>query len=200
MTQTSHDSTDVEPAGRLRSTGEAIAAFIRRVPFSIALAVLLVVTAIVTGTAIGPATDATAQAWAAGVITTIDGGRWWTVATALVIPFDPFQLVFGVVASIVLLGVAERRMGTWRAIVAFVVTGGVGVALGTGLQWVGSLAGEWWAAGTAVDLTLDPLAGIVGALITATAFMGVLWRRRIRIVTFSTSPRRRARTRGSPRT
>lgn len=186
MTQTDDDSTDVEPAGRLRSTGEAIAAFIRRVPFSIALAVLLVVTAIVTGTAMGPATDATAQAWAAGVITTIDAGRWWTVATALVIPFDPFQLVFGVIASIVLLGVAERRMGTWRAVVAFVVTGLIGVALGIVLQWLGSLAGEWWAAGTAEDLTLDPLAGIVGALITATAFMGVLWRRRIRIVTFST--------------
>ena len=40
------------------------------------------------------------------------------------------------------------------------------------LQWIGSLAGEWWATGTSADLTLDPLAGIVGALITATAFMG----------------------------
>jgi phosphatidylglycerol lysyltransferase len=185
VTETERDSTDVEPAGRLRSTGEAITGFIRRVPFSIALAVLLIATAIVTGTAAGPASDATAQAWAAGVITTIDGTRWWTVATALVMPFDPFQLVFGVIASIVLLGTAEWRMGTWRAIVAFVVTGVIGVALGTWLQWVGSLAGEWWATGTAADLTLDPLAGIVGALITATAFMGVLWRRRIRIVTFA---------------
>ena len=39
--------------------------------------------------------------------------------------------------------------------------------------WIGSPAGEWWATGTSADLTLDPLAGIVGALITATAFMGV---------------------------
>ena len=76
-------------------------------------------------------------------------------------------------------------MGTWRAILAFVVTGVIGVALGTLLQWLGSLAGEWWATGTSADLTLDPLAGIVGALITATAFMGALWRRRIRIVTFA---------------
>ena len=84
-----------------------------------------------------------------------------------------------------LLGVAERRMGTWRAMLAFVVTGVIGVALGTVLQWLGSLAGEWWATGTATDLTLDPLTGIVGALITATAFMGALWRRRIRIVTLA---------------
>ena len=173
---------DIEPSGRLRSTAEALGGFIRRVPFSIALAVLLVVTAIATGTFFGAASDETATTWAAGVITTVDGRQWWTVATALVIPFDPFQLVFGVLAALVLLGIAERRMGTWRTIVAFVVTGAIGVAVGVMLQWIGSLAGEWWATGTAADLTLDPLAGIVGALMTATAFMGRLWRRRIRVV------------------
>ena len=53
-----------------------------------------------------------------------------TVAPALFILDDPFQLVFGVLASILLLGVAERRMGTWRAVLAFMVTGVIGV-LGT---------------------------------------------------------------------
>ncbi|KRE31228.1 phosphatidylglycerol lysyltransferase domain-containing protein [Agromyces sp. Soil535] len=183
MTDIEPDVTDVEPKGRLRSTGEAFAAFVRRVPFSIALAVVLVVTAIVTGTAVGTASDATTHLWATGVTTTFVAP--WTVVTALFIPFDPFQLAFGIVGAVLLLGVAERRMGTWRAILAFVVTGVLGVALGTLLQWVGSLAGEWWAAGTAADLTLDPLTGIVGALITSTAFMGVLWRRRIRVVTFA---------------
>ncbi len=178
-------STDHEPAGRLRATGETVAAFIRRVPLSIGLAVLLVITAALTGTIAGSVSESTAQLWAAGVTTTIDAARWWTVATALVIPFDPFQLVFGVLAALVLLGVAERRLGTARAALAFVVTGVVGVALGTGLQWIGSLAGEWWATGTSADLTLDPLTGVVGALITATAFMGALWRRRVRLVTLA---------------
>lgn len=185
MTELEPTTADVEPKGRLRTTGEALAGFARRVPFSIALAVVILVTSIITGTAVGTASDATAQAWAAGVITTVDGAQWWTVVTALFIPFDPFQLVFGVILAFLLLGIAERRMGTWRAIVAFVVTGVLGVALGTWLQWFGSLYGEWWATGTAADLTLDPLTGIVGALITATAFMGVLWRRRIRVVTFA---------------
>ena len=72
------ERADVEPRGRLRSTGEALAGFIRRVPFSIAIAVVLVTTAIVTGTAIGTAPQATAQTWAAGVITTFDEGQWWT--------------------------------------------------------------------------------------------------------------------------
>ncbi|MFD4422396.1 rhomboid family intramembrane serine protease [Agromyces sp. NPDC058484] len=180
-----NDVIDAEPAGRLRTTAESLGGFIRRVPFSIALAAVLVATSIVTGTMFGSASEATTATWAAGVTTTIEAGRWWTAVTALFIPFDPFQLVFGVLAAVLLLGVAERRMGTLRTIAAFLVTGVAGVALGTLLQWIGSLAGEWWAAGTAADLTLDPLTGIVGALITATAFMGALWRRRIRIVTLA---------------
>lgn len=177
--------TDTEPAGRLRTGAESAAAFARRIPFSIALGLTLIATAIVTGTVLGPPSDATATMWAAGVRTTVDAGAWWTVASALVVPWDPFQLVAGVLAAVLLLGVAERRMGTWRTIVAFTVTGVFGILLGTALQWAGSLFGEWWATGTSADLTLDPLTGVVGALITATAFMGALWRRRIRVVTLA---------------
>jgi lysylphosphatidylglycerol synthetase-like protein (DUF2156 family) len=178
-------TTDAEPAGRLRTTAETAAAFARRIPFSLAVGATLVLTAIVTGTIAGPPSDTTAQTWAAGVRTTFGDGAWWTVASAVVIPWDPFQLVVGILAAVLLLGVAERRMGTWRAMVAFAVTGLLGVLLGTALQWFGAQFGEWWATGTAADLTLDPLTGIAGALITATAFMGALWRRRIRVVTLA---------------
>ncbi|WP_448002222.1 rhomboid family intramembrane serine protease [Agromyces bauzanensis] len=185
MEHVPRDEVDAEPSGRLRSTAEALSGFIRRIPFSIAFTVVLVVTSIITGTIVGGASEPTTDMWAAGVATTIQAAKWWTVATALVIPWDPFQLVFGVLAAILLLGIAERRMGSRRAILAFVVTGVAGVALGTLLQWLGSLAGEWWATGTAADLTLDPLTGVTGALMAATAFMRALWRRRIRIVTFA---------------
>ncbi len=176
---------DAEPVGRLRSTGEALGQFARRIPFSLAFAALLVVTAVVTGTITGPPSHATESQWAAGVLTTVDAGRWWTVLSALVIPWDPFQLAAGVLASVLLLGIAERRMGTGRTVLALLVTGTIGVLLGVVLQWIGSLAGEWWASGTSIDLTLDPLTGIAGALITATAFMGPLWRRRFRVVTLA---------------
>lgn len=175
--------TDREPQGRLRPTTEALAVFVKRVPFSIAFAALLLVTALVTGTIFGPPSSETATWWAAGVTTTYDLGNWWTVVTALFIPWDPFQLVAGAVLAVGLLGIAERRMGSIRTIAALLVTGVFGITIGVFLQWVGSLAGEWWATGTAADLTLDPIAGILGALMASTAFMGSLWRRRIRIVT-----------------
>lgn len=177
------EASNASPEGTLRTTRDMLSAFMRRIPLSIALAVTLVVTAVVTGTAWATASEVTQLTWAAGLSSTVSNGQWWTVVTALLIPWDPFQLVAGVVASILLLGVAERRMGSWRALLAFIVTGALGVVIGTTLQWLGSLAGEWWAVGTSLDLTLDPLSGIVGALVAATAFMGSLWRRRVRVVT-----------------
>src|SRR6218665_2582549 len=56
-----------------------------------------------------------------------------------------------------------RRLGEWRTLFAFVVTGGGGISISALLQWWGSRSGEWWAVGTVADRNLDPLTGIVGA-------------------------------------
>ncbi|TAJ50107.1 MAG: DUF2156 domain-containing protein [Herbiconiux sp.] len=158
--------------------------YFRTVPLSIGFAVVILATSLTVGTFFGPPSETTQHAWAAGVTTVIDMGHWWTIVTALFIPWDPFQLVWGILGSLVLLGVAERLMGWRRLVPVFFVTGLVGVGLGVLVQWVGSLAGEWWADGTSYDLTMDPLTPIVGSLLTASAFMGPLWRRRVRLVTF----------------
>ena len=186
MTQAKSDE-QLEPASasRLRTTGAVLASFVRRIPVSIGLGVLLIVTAAVTGTLIAPASDVTLDTWGVAVTTTVLAARWWTPATALAIPEDPFQLIAGVVLAVLLLGVAERKLGSIRVALAFVVTGLVGMTVGVVVQWGGSLIGEWWSLGTAADRTLDPLTGVVGALIASTAFMSALWRRRIRIVTLA---------------
>jgi len=158
--------------------------YFRTVPLSIGFAVVILATSLLVGTFFASPSEATQNAWAAGVTTVIDMGHWWTIVTALFIPWDPFQLVWGILAALVLLGVAERLMGWRRLVPVFFVTGLVGVGLGVLVQWIGSLAGEWWADGTSYDLTMDPLTPIVGSLLTASAFMGPLWRRRVRLVTF----------------
>ncbi|GAA4369094.1 hypothetical protein [Agromyces bauzanensis] len=118
MERVPSDEVDAEPSGRLRSTADSLRGFVRRIPFSIAFATLLVATSIVTGTIVGGASEPTTGTRAAGVATTVEAAKWWTVGTALLIPWDPFQLVFGVLATIVLLGIAERRMSTQRTTVA----------------------------------------------------------------------------------
>jgi lysylphosphatidylglycerol synthetase-like protein (DUF2156 family) len=162
-----------------------IGRYLATIPLSIGLAVLVIITALITGTFFGPASDASADLWSAGVTSTIDMGHWWTIFTALWVPWDPYQLVACVVLSIVLLGVSERLLGRARLIAIFLITGLIGVGLGVLVQWIGSLAGEWWSEGTSFDLTMDPLAPIAGCLLAATAFMGPLWRRRVRLTTFA---------------
>jgi membrane associated rhomboid family serine protease len=157
---------------------------LRSSPPAVGITVVLVVASAITGTLTAPASAETASWWASGASTTLDG-RPWTAVTALLISSDPLQLLLDVVLLLPLLAAAERRLGSLRTLVAFLFTGAVGTTLGTLLQSVGSAAGEWWATDTVGDHTFDPLIGGVGALIAATAAMGALWRRRIRVTTFS---------------
>ena len=168
----------------MQKTIAFVGRYLATVPLSIGFAVLIVATSLAAGTFFGPASEITQKTWAAGVTTTVDAGHWWTILTAMFIPWDPFQLVAGVVFSLVLLGVAERLLGRRRLVLAFFATGILGVGLGVLLQWLGSLAGEWWADGTSIDLTVDPLTPIIGSLLVASGMMGPLWRRRVRLVAF----------------
>ncbi|MGN7799941.1 bifunctional lysylphosphatidylglycerol flippase/synthetase MprF [Leifsonia sp. 22587] len=171
---------------RRPGVGSALARYARVAPASIALAVVVLATSIATGTLWSvAAVGRPATIWAAGVTTTLQAGSWWTPVTALFVPEDPLQLVATVLLSLTVLAAAERLLGTARTVLAFLVTGVLAVVLGVLLQAGAASIGELWAKATEFDVTLDPTIGIVGALITASAFAASLWRRRIRLLTFS---------------
>jgi len=157
---------------------------LRSSPTTLGVTLVLLVASAVAGTLTAPASAETASWWAAGPSTTLDG-RPWTAVTALLVASDPLQLLLDVVLLLLLLAAAEHRLGSVRTLVAFLLTGALGAVLGSALQSIGSAAGEWWASDTVGDHTFDPLIGAVGALIAATAAMGALWRRRIRVTAFA---------------
>jgi phosphatidylglycerol lysyltransferase len=161
-------------------------AYVQIAPASVTLALIVLATSIATGTLWSAATvGGGSLVWAAGVPTTIHAGYWWTPLTALFVPEDPVQFVISFVLALTLLAVAERLLGTVRLIVAFLITGVVGITLGVVGQWAAASVGEILARATEFDFTLDPTIGIVGALIAASAFASTLWRRRIRLLTFA---------------
>ncbi|HEU5224041.1 MAG TPA: DUF2156 domain-containing protein [Candidatus Lumbricidophila sp.] len=166
-------------------TRRQLLAFLRVIPLSLSLAATLLLTACVFGTIAHDPTKWVGQTFGAGAHNVFVDGRWWTIATSWFVPYDPFQAVAAVIAAVVLLGIAEHRLGAARTIVAFLATGTIGVLGGVTAQWLGHAAGEWWSRHTIADVTLDPLNPIIGTLITATACFGQLWRRRIRLVTFA---------------
>lgn len=164
----------------------AVGRFLRESPVSIALAIVTMLSAAAAGTLWGfPAPGQGAPWWAAGVANTVDAGRWWTPVTALFVAESPAQLATVVLLSLSALAAAEHLIGSRRTALAFLLTGALGILVGVGLQWAGAGAGEPWSQYTRTFATGDPTIGIVGALITASAFAPTLWRRRIRLLTFA---------------
>ncbi len=92
------------------------------------------------------------------------------------------ELMLVVIATVFAVGVSERAMGGVRTLLAFVVTGAAGTAIGVLVQEVGFAAGEYWAREVTRITTFDPFTPIVGTIATASAFLSPVWRRRVRTV------------------
>jgi phosphatidylglycerol lysyltransferase len=181
-----HIDPDLAGVGSGARRGGPVARYLRTAPASVALAIIVVVTSVTTGTMFAPSTaGGDPLRWAAGITSTIDHGLWWTPFTALFVPNDIVQLVVCVLLALTLLALAERLIGTVRAVIAFVSTGVIGIIIAVFVQWGAYSAGELWASDTSIDLVLDPTVGIAGALMAASAFASGLWRRRIRVLTFA---------------
>jgi len=91
------------------------------------------------------------------------------------------SLVLTLAGVVVLVGAAERLIGSRRTVLAFVLT----TVVGTGLAALTALVDRDGHAVGAVLLgratSFDPWTAIVGTVVTASAFAGPLWRRRIRV-------------------
>lgn len=156
---------------------------LRRMPFTLSLAAVLVIVAVITGPLFGPSHFLRDIV---GVdIDAFVHNEWWSFVTADFFVDNLGELIVVVLAALVGVGIAERLMGSWRAIVAFLVTGALGAAVGIGLQALGVFAGEYWANSVRSLVTVDPLTPIIGTVAVASAFASVLWRRRIRIVSLA---------------
>ncbi|UFS60146.1 bifunctional lysylphosphatidylglycerol flippase/synthetase MprF [Subtercola endophyticus] len=102
--------------------------------------------------------------------------------TSVLFAARALHIVIVVPLILILLGAAERLMGTWRAIVSYVVVAVLGVTLGLVVQGIGLWLGLQAAVQSRANPTVDPIIPIVGTLMAASAFAGPLLRRRIRIL------------------
>lgn len=166
-------------------TGSTVMTFARsgiaRAPVSIGLLVVLWGLAIATGsTRSGPPHDVKSQV-ALG-FSTMSEGRLWSLWTSGLFAAN---LVSYVVASVAILAIAapvEYRIGTRRFAIAALVTQGVGALSALAVAWLASAVPNSWGLELRGHLVVGPLTWVVGTLMTATAVMPTLWRRRIRVV------------------
>jgi len=153
-------------------------------PFSLAYAAILLVMAVATGPIGGPE-RALRLLVGTGYESVVENGHWWSVLTSVFVVDNGAELLLALPAAVVLLGYAERLLGTGRTVVAFFATAIVGTGIGILGQVLGVASGELWSRGVSELSALDPFTPMFGSVMAASYFAGPLWRRRIRVLTFA---------------
>ncbi|MCU1527201.1 MAG: hypothetical protein JWP75_964, partial [Frondihabitans sp.] len=164
---------------------QIILSWARAQPVSVIASIVLIVLAIVSGSALHGPSDGLRDAIGAGVGDHDSAHAWLATLASVLFAGTLPELVATVVAVLVLVGAAERRIGWARSVIAYIVTGVVATVIGVAVQAIGIAIGEVWALEVAYDTTLHPFTPALGTIMAASAFAGPLWRRRIRLFGFA---------------
>ena len=185
-----------EPAKRIRvdlatrpsRTRSAVTSFrglAAQRPFAVAFAIVLLLVALVSGVISGPSRGIRLL-FGTGYESVIDRGHWWSPLTSVFFVDNGAELLLALAGALVLLGFAERLMGTRRTVIAFLITSILGAGIGLGAQYLGVAGGEMWSRGVSELWSIDPFTPMFGSALAASYFAGPLWRRRIRVLGLST--------------
>lgn len=162
----------------------ALLRFARRQPFAVTFALLLLGISLLNNPIFGPS-PGVRRLFGGGFESVIDNRHFWAPLTSAFLTDNGAELLVAVPVAFVVLGFAERLMGTRRAILAFLVSAIVGAGMGVLLQAIGVAQGELWARGVSEIDALDSFTPVAGTIMAASCFAGPLWRRRIRVLTLS---------------
>ncbi len=166
---------------RLAALSRAVRRFVASHPVSIALVVVILSTAALTGTLWGE----DASIWGAGPLATFAAGRWWTLLTALVIPDSTVDALVSAALAVSVLAYAERLLGSRRTAMLLGVLGIAGLLTGIGFHAAAWAVTDLRPVVAAEVPVLDPTTPIAGVVMASTAFASTLWRRRVRLVGFA---------------
>lgn len=107
--------------------------------------------------------------------------RWWGLITAFLAVDGGGALIFVVPFIVVVVGAAERLMGSWRTVVAYVGGSAASGLIGFGLSWVESTYLGFLPLNAPSIDALSPATGVICTAMAASSFASVLWRRRMRL-------------------
>lgn len=168
---------------RSRARGAA-GGWLHRIPLTLALTAATVIAGIFTGGWGAGVSKSHAGTWGFQAKDILDG-QGWSVLTTLLPGNNPASLLAACAVLLGLLGLAETTLGTSRALMMFVGSQLGAVVLYTLIVEVGSAAGMEWLAGMREATLFGPFAAATGALMAASRGINLLWRRRVRALTFA---------------
>ena len=156
--------------------------FVATHPVSMALVVVILSAGALTGALWGE----DASIWGAGPLATFAAGRWWTLATSLLVPDSTIDTLVSAALALTVLAYAERLLGSRRTAVLLGVLGLAGLLTGVGLHAAAWAVTDLRPVVAAEVPVLDPTTPIAGVVMAASALAPTLWRRRVRLVGFAT--------------
>ncbi|WP_374947495.1 bifunctional lysylphosphatidylglycerol flippase/synthetase MprF [Agreia sp.] len=107
--------------------------------------------------------------------------RWWGLITAFLAVDGGGALVFVVPFIVVVVGAAERLMGSWRTVIVYVGGSAASGLIGFALSWVESTYLGFLPLNAPSIDALSPATGVICAATAASSFASALWRRRMRL-------------------
>ncbi|BCW40392.1 hypothetical protein StoSoilB3_19270 [Arthrobacter sp. StoSoilB3] len=117
---------------------------------------------------------------AVGINTSNPGSDWWSVFTSTFFATSwlDYLVLLGVLT--VGVGITERIIGPWKALVAFLLGNVLSSLALIGLVLVGTINNDEWLSYLGGDFIVGAYGGAATALGAATASLNILWRRRLR--------------------
>ncbi|QDZ15278.1 bifunctional lysylphosphatidylglycerol flippase/synthetase MprF [Humibacter ginsenosidimutans] len=124
--------------------------------------------------------------WGVGYTSVVHDRQPWRMLLAPVGTASVTQLVLVLVLAAIVLPIAESRLGSRRATIAWAATGILGPALGLAVQTVGVAMGENGARATQHTVAVVPFAGILGILVITAAIDRSAWLRSVSALLLAT--------------
>ncbi|WP_211882717.1 bifunctional lysylphosphatidylglycerol flippase/synthetase MprF [Pseudarthrobacter albicanus] len=156
----------------------------RAVPFTLAVLGVFLATGAATGSFLaGPPESLldVASVSAPG----LKAGHWWSLFTSLFFVTNPLAYLAAALMMLLLLGLAERQLGTVRTAFFFFAGQFAAVTLFLLLTQLSRYAGDGWLGLMADASLIGPYAAILAVTLAASGYLPTLWQRRLRTAVLS---------------
>ncbi|MEV7605471.1 DUF2156 domain-containing protein [Paenarthrobacter sp. NPDC089322] len=151
---------------------------LRRVPLTVGLAVFLWLIGAATASLLaGPPEPLLEQV---GLGLAVEPGPWWSVFTSAFFSTSLVDYLACSVVVVVGVGIAERTIGPWLALAAFVLGSALSALVVVALVTFGTDNSDQWLSFLGGEYVVGAYGGAAAALGCSTAALESLWRRRLR--------------------
>lgn len=176
----------VTMADVLRQAARRSVQHFRAVPFTLVVLGVFLGAGAATGSFLSGPPEALLDVAAVNA-TGLKEGRWWSMFTSLFFATNPLAYLTAALMILLLLGLAESRLGTWRTAGFFFGGQFAAVAMFLLVTQLARYAGDGWL-GLMVDSPLiGPYAAVLAATLGASGLLPTLWQRRLRTGLTSTA-------------